>query len=187
MSEAWGKMIHEKTRSKKSRDTVPLNVEPTWGYSWGLFWLNPRPLGSCRAQAGGGRVQPKSRDAHSILHFLHDYTFSATKLLYWACFFKITLKICDKLFVSYFYSSFLTYNRSQEANTRASYSPAAKSFRFWTCSINGINVFYFLSSLPLLPPATAVFGSYLSSLYSPNNIAVAGLSNHMMGEVSWDT
>jgi hypothetical protein len=32
---------------------------------------------------------------------------------------------------------------------------------------NGANVFCFLSSLPLLPPATtAVFGSYLSSLYS---------------------
>ncbi len=46
LSEAWGKMIHGKTRSKKSRDTVPLNVEPTWGYSWGLFWLNPRPLGT---------------------------------------------------------------------------------------------------------------------------------------------
>ncbi len=25
MSEAWGKMIHEKTWSKKSRDTDPLN------------------------------------------------------------------------------------------------------------------------------------------------------------------
>ncbi len=32
---------------------------------------------------------------------------------------------------------------------------------------NGANVFCFLWSLPLLPPATtAVFGSYLSSLYS---------------------
>ncbi len=31
---------------------------------------------------------------------------------------------------------------------------------------NGANVFCFLSSLPLLPTATtAVFGSYLSSLY----------------------
>jgi hypothetical protein len=25
LSEAWGKMIHKKTRSKKSHDTVPLN------------------------------------------------------------------------------------------------------------------------------------------------------------------
>jgi hypothetical protein len=59
-------------------------------------------------------------------------------------------------------------------------------------STNGANVFCFLSSLPLLPPATtAVFGSYLSSLYSEitlslHCIAGAGLPNHMMGEVSWD-
>jgi hypothetical protein len=32
---------------------------------------------------------------------------------------------------------------------------------------NGANIFHFLSSLPLLSPATtAMFGSYLSSLYS---------------------
>jgi hypothetical protein len=31
---------------------------------------------------------------------------------------------------------------------------------------NGANIFGFLSSLPLSPATTAVFGSYLSSLYS---------------------
>ncbi len=69
--------------SPRERSPLTSKIEnPTWGYSWGLFWLNPRPLGSCRGQAGGGRVQPRSRDAHNILHFLHDYTFSAKKPLF---------------------------------------------------------------------------------------------------------
>jgi hypothetical protein len=49
------------------------------------------------------------------------------------------------------------------------------------------DVFCFLSSLPLLPPATeAVFGSHLSSLFSEHCIPGAGLPSHMMGEVAWD-
>jgi hypothetical protein len=63
------------------------------------------------------------------------------------------------------------------------YVPRHKNNRY-------INSYYFLSSLPLLRATTAVFGSYLSSLYSYPSlscIAGAGLPNHMMGEVSWDT
>jgi hypothetical protein len=36
----------------------------------------------------------------------------------------------------------------------------------WYTEPNGANVFYFLSSLPLPPITSAVFGSYLSSLFS---------------------
>ncbi len=50
----------------------------------------------------------------------------------------------------------------------------------------GANIFGFLSSLPLLPPATtAVFSYHLSSLYSNLHcVAGAGLPIHMIGEVS---
>ncbi len=65
-----------------------------------------------------------------------------------------------------------------------------KLFEF-NIGINGASVFGFLSSLPLLPPATtAVFGYYLYSVISVWNlhcIAGAGLPNHVMGEVSWDS
>ncbi len=50
---------------------------------------------------------------------------------------------------------------------------------------NGANV-CFLSTLPLLPATTAVFSSYLSSLYPKHCIAGASLPIHMIGEVSWE-
>ncbi len=41
-SDAWGKLIHEKTRSRKSRDTVPLKVvyNEKGGGSARLRWLS---------------------------------------------------------------------------------------------------------------------------------------------------
>ncbi len=43
LSGAWGKVIHEKTWSKKSRDTVPLNWFKIWLSIKNIFisWQNP--------------------------------------------------------------------------------------------------------------------------------------------------
>ncbi len=70
----------------------------------------------------------------------------------------------SQFFFSFFSSSSFVHSFDHSHTTHFFHYHASMSFS------NGANVFCFLSSLPLLPPATtAVFVSYLSSLYILTN------------------